>query len=352
MGTLKTSLSVRAVTGLVGVLGAVTLLGSTRWWNATFPVFFVMPNRVVASAGLPGWAGGDEGRPVYQKVLLSIDGRDVSVGSRGQERPGTHAAGRHVTYAFATDGAPDQRTISIRHLAPLEYLGIFGVYFLTGLAYLALSAVAGERTRRQAAARALAPMGWIGAIFVFTAMDLYGPGRFFRLHAAAEVLLLATCVHLVLVWPRPLAGTRGSLVQLVYGLGGMLALIEQLFLYEPRAYSVLHNLVQGLTLVPTILLAVRLGLIEAADAAAATWGRLQVGVVIGFVGPALVFGASSLAGGNLPVSVAGWLNVVFPLVCVRALRELDGAAGGGVDIVIEPDASAELTPTAAAQAAS
>jgi len=316
---------VRVLSALTAALGLVALVQSWSWWDAPFPGFFLMPNRVVPSAGLPGWAGATDGRPVFQQILLAVDESSVWTASEGYERATRHRPGETVSYLFSHAGALETRELPIRRLAPREYLGVFGAYFLTGLAYLILAVVAGERWEGNERARALTTFGWAGAAFSFTGMDLYGPGIFFPLHAAAEVFLLAASAHLALVWPRSLWPRFPDLGHLIYGLGAMFALVYQLFLFEPRAYTVLHNLSQGLIAVPTLVLAARLAVAAGRSAPdeARALRRLLNGALVGFVGPGVVLGVSGLAGGAFPVSAAAWLNFVFPLACVSGLRALE-----------------------------
>ena len=44
---------------------------------------------------------------------------------------------------------------------------------------------------------------WVVGLWALTAVDLYGPYRFFRLHAFFECLLFATSFHCALVFPQP-----------------------------------------------------------------------------------------------------------------------------------------------------
>ena len=99
------------------------------------------------------------------------------------------------------------------------------------------------------------------------------------------------------------------------------ALVYQLVLFDPRGYSVLHNLCQGLMVVPTLVLAVRLALADDGTAAhPPALRRLLYGTLLGFVAPGVILGTSGFTGGDLPVSMAAWFNFVFPLACMAALR--------------------------------
>jgi len=313
----------RLVSAGVLALGMLTLLGSLAWRGARFPGFLVMPNRVVPSAGLPSWSGVSEGSPPYQEVLLAVDDAQVTSAADAYRRAAAHQVGETARYTFVRDGVVETHTYPLRQFTDGEFFAIFGAYFIAGLAHLLLAWCAAERWREGPMCRGLAIFGWAGAVFAFTAMDLYGPGRLFRLHALAEASLSAAALHLALVCPRDrLAGRSGFLV-LAYGFGFALAAVYELFLHDPHAYSVVHNFAQGLGSVPvlafTCLVALSLTDPPAALGAAGV-RRLLLGVLLGLIAPALLFGLSAATGGSLPVNAAAWVGFVFPLGAIAALR--------------------------------
>lgn len=105
------------------------------------------------------------------------------------------------------------------------------------------------------------------------------------------------------------------------GLAAVVTLVYQLVLYDPRGYRVLHNLCQGLMVVPTLVLAVRLALADDGTAAhPPALRRLLYATLLGFVAPGVLLGTSGFTGGDLPVSMAAWVNFVFPLACIATLR--------------------------------
>src|SRR5712691_3784137 len=176
----------RLVSAGVLALGMVTLLGSLAWRGARFPGFLVMPNRVVPSAGLASWSGVSDGRPPYQEVLLAVDDAQVTSADEAYHRAAAHQVGQTARYTFAHDGVVETQTYPLHQMTDSEYFAIFGTYFIAGLAHLLLAWCAAERWGEGSMYRGLAMFGWAGATFAFTAMDLYGPGRLFRLHALAE----------------------------------------------------------------------------------------------------------------------------------------------------------------------
>ena len=54
MHNRRNGLLARGTSAILLVIGALALVHSLGWRGARFPGFFVMPNRVVPSAALPG----------------------------------------------------------------------------------------------------------------------------------------------------------------------------------------------------------------------------------------------------------------------------------------------------------
>ena len=73
MHSRRNRLLARGTSAVLLGIGALALVHSLGWRGARFPGFFVMPNRVVPSAALPGWSGVADGRPLYQNILLAVD---------------------------------------------------------------------------------------------------------------------------------------------------------------------------------------------------------------------------------------------------------------------------------------
>ena len=60
------------LTTLAVALALICALNSSRWIGATFPGFFVMSNRVIASVTLPDWPSAR--LDVFQHQVLSVNG--------------------------------------------------------------------------------------------------------------------------------------------------------------------------------------------------------------------------------------------------------------------------------------
>src|SRR5438128_6835058 len=320
----RNRLLARGTSAVLLVIGALALVHSLGWRGARFPGFFVMPNRVVPSAALPGWSGVADGRPVYQNLLLAVADVPIAAAEAGYRRAAAHAAGAPAAYLFARADGAETRTFPTRILGDGEYLAIFGAYALTALAYLLLAAVASERSAEGELYRGLAALGWASAAFGFTAMDLYGPGVLFRLHVLSEALLWAAATHLVLAYPEDRVTGHAGVLPLVYGVGLAFAAVYEFFAYEPGAYSALHNLSQALAGIPVLVLVARLAL--ATDQPPPELGqaglrRMLAGTLVGLVIPAIVLAVSGATGGRIPVNASAWGGFLFPLACLSALRQ-------------------------------
>jgi hypothetical protein len=310
-----------AVSLAILAIGCVVGVRSLGWRGAPFPGFFLLPNRVVPSAGLPGWSGIAEGRPPFQEVLLTVDGTPVASGADGYRRAAVHREG-DVEYLFARRDGIEKRSYPLRRFSDAEHLAVFGAYLVAGGAYLVLAFFAGARWRRDPLYQGLTAFAWASATFAFTGVDLYGPGTLFRLHVLSEAFLPAAAVHLALVCPRDRLTTRRGLLALVYGLTLAFAVLYEFFLFQPGAYVLLHNLAQGLAGVPVLVFTALAALaLDEPPAALGPGGtRILLGAALaGIVVPGLVFGVSGLTGGGLPVNVSAWIGFLFPLGTVLAL---------------------------------
>src|SRR5207249_5486167 len=134
MHSPRNRLLARGTSAVLLVIGALALVHSLGWRGARFPGFFVMPNRVVPSAALPGWSGVADGRPLYQNILLAVDDVPIAAAEDGYRRAAAHAAGEPAAYLFARAGGVETRTFATRILGNGEYLAIFGAYAFTALA--------------------------------------------------------------------------------------------------------------------------------------------------------------------------------------------------------------------------
>jgi len=167
------------------------------------------------------------------------------------------------------------------------------------------------------ASRALFILGLTGGLFALTATDLYSPYWFFRLHVLGEAFFPAALVHLAMVFPVDrLCRHRSLLLSLPYLGAFTLSVAYEFSLYQPSAYSLLHNLcmvyagIGGLALLgavmwnywSTVSLLVR--------------QRIRVillGCFSGYAYPGILMLLSGISGGEVAVNYAAFTAFLFPL---------------------------------------
>ena len=83
----------------------------------------------------------------------------------------------------------------------------------------------------------------IAGVWALTALDLYGPYDFFRIHAFAECLLGVGSIHMALVFPyrRDFADDYKFLIPGLYAAGASLGIAAEATLYSPVWYSAIHR---------------------------------------------------------------------------------------------------------------
>jgi len=181
------------------VAGAI---GSSSWIGRPFPGFLVLENRVIASAGLSSWPA-TRGGEIYQSEVVAIDGRAIEHAQEIDARAAELPVGSPVVYRLKRGARERETTIETRRFTATDYALLFGTLLFCGisLGVLALGIRHLRGSDRVASGTAIC-LG-IVAVWALTAVDLYGPYRFFRLHALAECFLFAGTLHMAMVFPHP-----------------------------------------------------------------------------------------------------------------------------------------------------
>ena len=309
-------------------LAAVCAFNSLSWIGRVFPGFFVMDNRVIASASLPGWPGSSHA--IFQSEVIAVDGIRVSSGREIYAVVKKQPGGVEHSYTLARDGyvtifrTPAQR-FSIR-----DYCLIFAPYLASGLSLALIGVVVWYTKPQTPASLALLLGGLGGGVFAITASDLYSPYWFFRLHVATEAFYpAALLVHLAIVFPvdrlrgrrwRPLA------ILVPYALATLLTAAYEIFLFRPAAYSLIHNLCMDATGVGGALLLAAVAWDFFTSQSELVRQRVRVlllGFLCGFAFPGALMLYSGLTGGQTAVNYAGFTVVLFPLSIGYAIVQHD-----------------------------
>jgi hypothetical protein len=175
------------------------------------------------------------------------------------------------------------------------------------------------------------PLGWafvVGAIawatFLITAMDLYGPATFFRLHVVAESLVPPALLQLAAVFPHPHRWARWRFLAYVPALV-VIALYEA-FLYRPPVYTALFQLNMAFLGIASLVLVARLASEYRQRHSALARQRIQIvalGTLLAFGLPGALVIASAVYRGGFAVNPGTLTPVVFALAVAYAIVKHD-----------------------------
>jgi len=302
--------AIRLLAILIGV-GAVALathatITSTQWIHRVFPGFMVLDNRVIASVGLGHWTGSAE-PDLYQHQIRAVNGVPVRTREEVYEHAARAAVGTTIAYRVAR--GPEERDVVIptERFKARDWWLFFFPFLLNGVTFVGLGLLVWTLRPRSTMGRALLALGLTWGPFMLTAMDLYGPATYFRVHVTAESMVPAAMFHLSLVfpYPHPVARLRWA----GYAAAAVVLAVYQWNLYEPATYStcVAINMV-GLGLA-TLFFAARLLLAYRRPASQLDRQRIRLmllGILLGFTLPGVIVltsvlwdGATAMNGGTI-----------------------------------------------------
>ncbi|MCW5890109.1 MAG: hypothetical protein KIT14_06105 [bacterium] len=327
-------MSVRLVRGAVVatstmMLALLAVVGwnSTQWVGRTFPGFLVLGNRVVPSIALPEWTDGPPSR-FFQHEVVAIDGRPVASADALYEHVAASPTGTAFVYRLRSpDGTEQVLRVGSRRFAGRDYVFLFGAFVCLGLVFFGTGAWVAFVAPRTPASVGLLSSGAAAGLFALTAVDLYGPWWFVRLHVLAETWLAAAFLHLATVFPTDRFGTRRRpiLVALYAGFG-VVALVYEAALDTPRAYSLMHLLVtaaHGLAALLVIVAVVHDYLRSPSPLVRRRISVVALGTAAGMLAPAVTMGASALLGGRVAVNLGVLPALLFPISVGYAIVKQD-----------------------------
>lgn len=312
---------------------------STRWIGTPFPGFFIMANRVIASVSLPHWSGARHS-DIYQQAVVAVNDQPVTKTEEIYALVRRLPPDSPITYTLEKDGRISQLTLASLTFTLADYVLLFVPYLLSGLALGLIGIGVWFLKPTTPASHALLIGGLAGGLFALTGADLYAPAWFFRLHVLGEAFFPAgLLVHLALVFPVDrLRRYRAFFLSVPYLVALTLGVAYELFLYQPAAYSLIHNLcmvyagVGGLALLGGVIW--NYGTTDSH----LTRQRVRVillGFLSGFAFPGAVMLASGITGGEVAVNYAGFTVFLFPLslgyaIVKHDLFEIDALLKRGV----------------------
>ncbi len=301
---------------------------STNWIGATFPGFFLIANRVIASVSLPRWSSAQQPW-IFQHAVIAVNDKPATTAAAVYEAVRQFPPGTNLTYTLAAeDGHISTITLPSQIFTREDYALLFVPYLLSGLALALTGIVVWFVSPRTPASFALLNGGLAGGLFAISGADLYAPSWFFRLHVLGEATFPAgMLIHLALVFPIDrFRRFRTVLLILSYSAAFLLGAAYEIFLYEPRVYSAIHNLCM-----------VHVGFGGLILFCAVAWDywttdshlirqRVRI-ILLGFLGGYTVPGGSMLAsgitGGHVAVNYGGFTVFLFPLSLGYAIVKHD-----------------------------
>jgi signal transduction histidine kinase len=310
--------------GLLAIgLATRTTLTSTAWVGKTFPGFLVLDNRVVASISLGRWpANGVPG--LFQSQVLAVDGRPVSTAAEIYAQVATQKPPAAVRYEIQRDGVRREVTVATATFTWSDWLLLFGAYLLNSGVYLACGLMVWVLRPRAPLGRALLLFGTSCALWMVTAMDIYGPATLFRLHVVGESIFPAASFHLGLLFPNPHPWARYAWVGYVVSLA--LLVPYQALLYDPTAYTIIHNLATLYLGCAGVFFGFRLVREYWRGRSQLVRQRIRVmtlGTLVGFALPSAIFVASAVSGGAVAVNTGAFTGFLFAVALAYAIVKHD-----------------------------
>lgn len=306
---------------------AIVAITAGGWVGKSFPGFFVLPNRIIPSVSRDVWSASNDGT-IYQRTVVAIDGKPITGNVDAYHDVAAQPPGTALRYTLRHGSSTETLTLTSRTFSRTDYWIIFGSYLVTGLLYLWLGVLAAWLLPDANLGRALLLLGGAGGVFALTGAGIYEPGADLRLHALAESFFPATLVYVALVFARIDKRWALPIASLAWWLSLAIAIIYQLVLGQPGAYTLMHSACE--TYMGAAGLAVGATLIVERARAAEQAGPLLrasvAGALLGIGVPAVIMTLSGMSGGALPVNIVTATAFLFPLCIGYGLvREHVGA---------------------------
>src|SRR5439155_18460070 len=172
---------------------------------------------------------------LYQSEVVAIEGDRLRSAAQVYRAVERLPEGTAVRYRLRRGGSEREIIIPTQRFGARDWLLLFGAFLLNGVCYLASGVVVWLLRPHAPLGRALLVLGAAWAGFLLTAMDLYGPATFFRLHVACETLVPPAVLQFAFLFPQPHRWARWRFAGYLPSLA-ILMLYER-FLYWPAAYS-------------------------------------------------------------------------------------------------------------------
>src|SRR5581483_9725722 len=274
---------------------------------------------------LPDWCDG-RAPGYFQQQIVAVDGSPVGTARDAYARA-TPDGRRRAWTLRRPDGTTHTATESARRFTGRDHVLVFGAFLLNGVAFLLAGLLVAFLAPGNPASVGLLATGLAIGVFVTTAVDLYGPYWFVRLHVFAEPMLAPAVVHLATVFPTVRLGPRRRpALALLYGGFAAFALVYEVVFDWPTAYTRVHTLASAAHGIAALLLIGRV-LHELLTSPSALVRRrvgvVALGTLAAFGVPAVTMGGSALFGWQVALNVGAFTSLLFPVSLGYAVVKQD-----------------------------
>jgi signal transduction histidine kinase len=323
----RSPLVVRIAAIAVGVvvlaLATRTTVTSLAWVGRVFPGFFLAGDRLVASVGLPHWPGSRV-PTLHHSEIVALDGVPVASTADVYARVAALPPATPVRYSLRGPGADRDVLIATQRFERADWLMIFGAYLFNGLVTLVSGLMVWALRPSLPVARAYLFFAVTAAVFLFAAMDVYGPGTFSRLFFAADALIPAAAFGFTMLFPQPhrLAHWRFPAL----GLGLVVAALFQVSLHDPAILSFLTDFDMCALGLVGLGFAARLVSEYRAGRSKLARQRIRVvtlGALVGFGTSAVILLSSAVIGSHVGMNLAALTPFLFVLSVSYAIVKHD-----------------------------
>ncbi len=196
--------------------------GSLRTIGQPFPGFFVWENLLVPAAGSNSWTGVSSGLR-YHSWIRSVDGAPVQTAEEFHAILADREPGEVVEYEAEFEGAPYTVRVPVMRFDAAAFIASTGVFLFDALALMTLALVIVYLKPDGDDAGSLFYFATTLALFLATAIDLFGPYRFRSVYFLFAGLAPTAALYTLSRFPIPRRRHVAENALLVSGLGLSLA---------------------------------------------------------------------------------------------------------------------------------
>jgi len=326
----RTPRAPRAVQAVATTLVVVAVVLATRatitsldWVGTVFPGFVLLDNGVVASVGLARWSGS-EVAGLYQSEVIAVDGVPAGDSAEVYRRIRARSPDAPVRYTLRRGESVRDVVIPTQRFNLSDWWLLFGAFLVSAAGYLACGVVAWVLRPYTSVTDTFLVVGTSWAFFLLTAMDLYGPATFFRLHVAFETLVPPAVLQLALLFPHENRLARWRFLGFLPSV--LILIVYELNLYHPVVYSRMLYANMAYLGVVSLILGARLVIAYWHDEAGLARQRVRVvmlGALAGFALPGALVLSSVAAGGGFAMNLGVFTPLLFAMSLAYAVVKHD-----------------------------